>query len=140
MLVKDLQAKIASLPGDPADYQLYLAEPDTIDGPAVDVELIPVNKVDWEEQSRTLRLFPGEDDSDEDTLTTAADVVAEIPGEAASTPDARLLVEVPIVRPETTKVSLSFGEVHDIVVGQKSFEIWLLVRPRSEYRQEDLPD
>lgn len=47
MLVKDFQTKIASLPNDSAEYQLYLAEPDTIDGPAVDVELVPVIKVSW---------------------------------------------------------------------------------------------
>jgi len=28
MLVKDFQMKIASLPNDPAEYQLYLAEPE----------------------------------------------------------------------------------------------------------------
>ena len=140
MLVKDFQMKIASLPNEPDEYQLYLAEPDTIDGPAVDVELVPVIKVNWDVQEKTLRLFPGEDDSDEDTLTTAADVIAEIPTEVDSTPDAKLLVEVPILRPETKDYRVSFGDVHDIVVGQKSFEIWLLVRPRSEYRDEDLPD
>ena len=140
MLVKDFQMKIAALPDDPADYQLYLAEPDTVDGPAVDVELVPVIKVTWDAPEETLRLYPGENDSDEDSLTTAADVIAEIPKEVADTPDATLLVELPVVRSETTNLRVSFGDVHDIVVGQKSFEIWLLVRPRSEYRDEDLPE
>jgi hypothetical protein len=140
MLVKEFRMKIASLANDAGEYQLYLAEPDTADGPDVDVELVPVIRVSWDAQEKTLRLFPGEDDSDEATLTTAADVTAEIPVEVDSTPDATLLVEVPIVRPETQNVRLSFGDVHDIVVGQTSFEIWLLVRPRSEYREEDLPE
>jgi|SRR6185437_7396797 len=140
MLVKDFQTKIASLPNDPAEYQLYLAEPDTIDGPAVDVELVPVIKVSWDAQERTLRLFPEEDASDEDTLPTAADVIAEIPMEVESAPDATLLVEVPLVRPEAKNYRVSFSDVRDIVVGQKSFEIWLLVRPRSEYRDQDLPE
>jgi hypothetical protein len=140
MLVKDFQAKIASLPDDPIEYQLYLAEPDTIDGPDVDVELIPVVRVEWDAQQKALRLFPEEEDSDGDSLTTAADVIAEIPEEVDSTPDATLQVEVPIVRPQTNNNRVSFGEVHDIVVGQKSFEVWLLVRPRNEYRDDDLPD
>jgi hypothetical protein len=140
MLIKDFQTKIASLPDDPAEYQLYLAEPDTADGPDVDVELVPVVKVSWDAQEKTLRLFPEEDDSDGDSLTTAADVIAEIPREVESTPGATLVVEVPIVRPETNNSPVGFGEVHDIVVGQKSFEIWLLVKPRSEYRDEDLPE
>jgi hypothetical protein len=140
MLVKDFRAEIASLPEDPSDYQLYLAEPDTVDGPDVDVELVPVVKVSWDAQEKTLRLFPEEDDSDGDSLTTAADVVAEIPLEVESTQDATLVVEVPIVRPSTGNSPVGFGDVHDIVVGQKSFEIWLLVKPRSEYRDEDLPE
>jgi hypothetical protein len=140
MLVKDFQARIASLPDDPAEYQLYLAEPDTMDGPDVDVELVPVVKVNWDAQEKALQLFPEEDDSDSDSLTTAADVVAEIPKEVESTPDATLLVEVPIVRPQTNNYRVGFGDVHDIVVGQKSLEIWLLVKPRSEYRDEDLPE
>jgi len=44
------------------------------------------------------------------------------------------------VRPQTRNYRLGFGDVHDIVVGQKSLEVWLLVKPRSEYRDEDLPD
>ena len=140
MLVKDFQAKIAALPGDPVEYQLYLAEPDTVDGPDVDVELIPVVRVEWDAEEKTLRLFPEEDDSDEDSLTTAADVLAEIPMEVEAMPDATLMVEVPIVRPQTNNSPVGFGDVHDIVVGPKSFEIWLLVRPRSEYRDEDLPE
>jgi hypothetical protein len=140
MLVKDFQAKIASLPDDPDEYQLYLAEPDAIDGPDVDVELVPVVKVDWDAQTKTLRLFPEEDDTEEDSLTTAADVIAEIPSEVERTPDATLVVEAPIVRPQTKDYDLAFSDVHDIVVGQKSFEVWLLVRPRSEYRDEDLPE
>jgi len=140
MLVKDFRTKIASLPEDPADYQLYLAEPDTADGPDVDVELVPVVKVSWDEQGRTVRLFPEEDDSDGDSLATAADVLAEIPTEVENTPDATLSVEVPIVRPQTSSYRVGFSEVRDIVVGQKSFEIWLLVKARSEYRDEDLPE
>lgn len=140
MLVKDFRTKIASLPDDPAEYQLYLAEPDTIDGPDVDVELVPVVSVDWDAGKKTLRLFPEEDDSDGDSLPTAADVLAEIPTDVESTPDATLLVEVPIVRPQTKDCRIGFGDVHDVVVGQKSFEVWLLVKPRSEYRAEDLPD
>ena len=140
MLVKDFRTQIASLPDDPEEYQLYLAEPDTADGPDVDVELVPVVKVSWDAEEKTLRLFPEEDDSEEDSLTTAADVVAEIPMEVESTPDATLMVEVPIVRPQTNNSPVGFGDVHDIVVGQKSFEIWLLVRPLSEYRDEDLPE
>ncbi len=41
---------------------------------------------------------------------------------------------------EMSNFRVSFSYVHDIVVGQKSLEIWLLVRPRSEYREEDLPE
>lgn len=140
MLVKDFQTKIASLPNDSAEYQLYLAEPDTIDGPAVDVELVPVIKVSWDAQEKTLRLFPEEDASDEDALPTAADVIAEIPMEVEGAPDATLLVEVALVRPETKNYRVYFSDVRDIVVGQKSFEIWLLVRPRSEYRDQVLPE
>jgi hypothetical protein len=140
MLVKDFRARIASLPDDPADYQLYLAEPDTSDGPDVDVELVPVVKVSWDAQESALQLFPEEDDSDEDSLPTAADVIAEIPREVEAAPDATLVAQVPVVRPETRNYRVGFGDVHDIVVGQKSFEIWLLVKPRSEYRDEDLPE
>ena len=140
MLVKDFRTKIASLPEDPADYQLYLAEPDTAEVPDVDVELVPVVKVSWDEQGRTVRLFPEEDDSDGDSLATAADVLAEIPTEVENMPDATLSVEVPIVRPQTSSYRVGFSEVRDIVVGQKSFEIWLLVKARSEYRDEDLPE
>ena len=140
MLVKDFRTTITSLPDDPAEYQLYLAEPDTVDGPDVDVELVPVIRVDWDAEEKTLRLFPERENPHEDSLTTAAEVLAEIPLEAEDIPDAVLQVEMPIVsRPQTDSFGAEFGEIHDIVVGEKSFEIWLLVKPRSEYRVEDLP-
>jgi hypothetical protein len=140
MLVKDFRAKIASLQGDPIEYQLYLAEPDTIDGPDVDVRLSPVIKVTWDAQKKTLRLFPLEDDSEGASLTTAADVILEIPTEVESVPDATLLVEVPIGRPQPRNYSVDFSDVHAVVVGEKSSEIWLLVKPLNEYRDDDLPE
>jgi len=140
MLVQDFRTKIDALPEEPGEYQLYLAEPDTADGPGVDVELVPVVRVEWDAAGKAVRLYPEEDDSDGDSLTTADDVLGEIPTEVASTPDATLVVEVPVVRPDPKSVQVSFGPVHDIVVGHRSFEIWLLVRPRSEYRDEDLPE
>ena len=140
MLVRDFQKKIASLPEDPAEYQLYLAEPDTIDGPDVDVELVPVIRVDWDPQGKAVRLFPEEEDSDADSLPSAADVTGEIPTEVETVPETILQVEVPVVRTTGKSYSVSFGDVYDIVVGKESLEVWLLVRPRSEYRDEDLPE
>ena len=43
-------------------------------------------------------------------------MVAEIPLEVESTPEATLLVEVPIVRPQAKSYRAGFGDVHDIVV------------------------
>lgn len=139
MFVQDFRLKMTSLSNDPADYEMYLADPDTIDGPQVDVELVPVVKVDWDAEAKTLRLYPERDDSNHDSLVTAADVLAEIPVEVEDIPDAILAVEMPIVRTQTDNSVAGFGDVHDMIVGEKSLEIWLLVKPRREYRDEDLP-
>ena len=131
--------KVGGLPAEPAAYLAYLAVPEPGDGGALNVELIPAVKVEWDESSQSLRLYPELTGANDDTLQTLADLIDNLPFGRDIPPDARLQVQIPIVRSAEDATPTSFVEVHDIVVGSNSKEFWLLLKPRDEYPQSELP-
>lgn len=139
MRLQTLLDKIATLPDEPAAYLVYLATPEPTESGETNVELIPVVKVEWDAPSQSIRLYPELADADDDTLPTLQEVMDAFPPEWEVTPGTRLQVQVPIVRSVTDARPTSFVDVHDMAVGLLSMEFWLLLKPRDEYPQADLP-
>ena len=139
MLVRSLFTQVAALPGERSDYSIYLAAPDTVEGDTVDVQLVPAVRVDWDDELKTIRLYPELPDSDDDTIEDVDSLMANMPLEEAVPQDARLQVQVPLVRTGPGYYHLDFVDVTEAVIGTASKEIWLLTKARSEFPPDELP-
>ena len=139
MRLQSLLDKVATLPEEPTAYLVYLAVPEPGDGGLPNVELIPAVRVEWDEPSQSVRLYPEFTGANDDTLQSLGDLIDNFPFEGEIPPEARLQVQVPIVRSVEDSTPTSFVEIHDIAVGLKSQEFWLLLKPRDEYPQSELP-
>ena len=139
MLLQSLLDLVSAIPEDPSGYMVYLAAPDTVDGDTIDVQLVPVARVEWKPEAKAVRLYPDLPESDGDTLPTLDDVMADFPKEWEMTPDIEVQVEVPILRPGPGYYHLGFVDIQGVVVGAESREVWLLARPRNEYPIDSFP-
>ena len=127
--------------GDLGPYAVWLAAPDK-DG--VDVDLAAVGRVELQSEAGEVRLYPASSNTDTDSIDpepVLAMVLEQLPFDV-STPesDLRIMVEVPLLRDESGTDSVSFTELCEIRIGPESLEVWLLVRPASEFAAGLLPD
>lgn len=74
-----------------------------------------------------------------DMPTVLTEMMAAFPSESEVKPETRLQVQVPLVRSVTDAQPTSFIDVHDVAIGLESMEFWLLLKPRDEYPQAELP-
>lgn len=122
-------------------YALWLAAPDR-DG--FDVDLAAVGRVDVQWEAGEIRLYPAS------TMTDTASVepepvlgmmLSQLPKQAvAGDDDLRIVVEIPLLRDELGTDAPSFAELQAVRIGNQSQEVWLLVRPASEFAEGLLPD
>jgi hypothetical protein len=139
MRLQSLLDVVSAIAEDPSDYMVYLAAPDTVDGDAIDVQLVPVARVEWKPEAKAVRLYPDLPESDGDTLPTLDEVMEYFPKEWEMTPEIDVQLEVPILRPGPGYYHLGFADIQGIVVGPESREMWLLTRPRNEYPVDSFP-
>jgi len=139
MRLSELYAE-AETAGDIHAYTAYLAAPDA-DG--TDVDLVPVGRVELNEESKEVRLYPASTSTDTDEVEPEpylGMVLSQLPGEVTDDNDFRIMVEIPLLRDEPGRERVRFTELVDLYVGRKSEEAWLLVRPPSEFASGVLPD
>jgi len=124
--------------GDLSAFTAYLAEPDA-DGQ--DVDLASVGRVEVDEEKAEVRIFPASTSTDVDSVEPEpylGMILDELPREVFTENDMRLLVECPILR-DAGAGPVRFVELSAISVGTSSEEIWLLVRPASDFADGLLP-
>ena len=139
MRLRSFLDQVAALPEEPSAYMAYLAAPDTVEGDSIEIQLVPVVRVEWDDGAKIVRLYPELPDSDDGTMPTVDDLMANFPPDSEITPEVRLQVQIPIVRSGAGYYHLGFIEIPEIVIGLESKELWLLTKPRKEYPAEELP-
>lgn len=126
--------------GDVLAYELWLAEPDR-DG--TDVDLASVGRVEIAYEAHEARLYPastGTDLIEVDPEPYVGIVLSKLPQAAVGEGDLHLLVETPLIREGVADSEIRFSEIMDVHIGTESREVWLLLRPRSQFAAEWLPD
>jgi hypothetical protein len=139
MKLSELYAGIKAA-GDVLSYVLWLAAPDK---DAVDVDLASVGRVDTESEPGVARLYPASTTTDTDSVDPEPflDIVlSQLPSDVTDDNDLRLVVEVPLLRDESGKDAVTFADVQGLHVGHEAQEIWLLLRPASDFADGLLPD
>ena len=66
-------------------------------------------------------------------------VLSKLPSELSAENDLRLMVELPLFRDDTDDARVTLSEIVACHIGQESEELWLLIRPASEYADGLLP-
>ena len=138
MLLTEFNALIEAA-GDVESYAVWLAAPDK-DG--FDVDLSAVGRVEMAWEAAEVHLYPASTKTDTDTIDpepVMAMVLSQLPREVSPDEDFRLLVEIPLLRDEPGGEAPSFTELRGVHIGSQSQEVWLLVRPASEFAEGLLP-
>lgn len=126
--------------GDVETYALWLAAPDK-DG--FDVDLAAVGRVDVQWEAAEVRLYPASSGTDTNSIEpepALGIMLSQLPREVSPDEDFRMLVEIPLLRDDTGTSSPSLAELQGVHIGRESREIWLLLRPASEFADGLLPD
>jgi hypothetical protein len=127
--------------GEVGAFAVWLAAPDK-DG--VDVDLASVGRVEVQSEASEARLYPASSTTDTDSIDPepVLDMVLDqLPAETdAPEGDLRLVVEVPLMRDEAGGDAPSFADLRAVHIGRSSQEVWLLLRPASEFAPGLLPD
>jgi hypothetical protein len=132
MKLSELYAKIQAA-GDVLSYAAWLAAPDKA----------AVGRVDTESEPGEARLYPASTTTDTDSIEPEPIlemVLSQLPSEINGDNDLRLVVETPLLRDESGNDLVAFSDIKDFYIGQKSSEVWFLVRPASEFADGLLPD
>jgi hypothetical protein len=125
--------------GDVHAYTVSLAAPDS-DG--VDVDLAAIGRVEIDREVGEARLYPASTATDVDSIEPEpylGMVLSQLPFDVSAENDLRLMVEIPLLRDESGHDRVSLVEINGLHVGRDSEEVWLLVRPASEYASGLLP-
>jgi hypothetical protein len=88
------------------------------------------------------RLYPASTATDVDSIEPEpflGMMLSQLPFDASDDNDLRLMVEVPLLRDESGDDRVSLVEINGFHIGRESEEVWLLVRPASEYASGLLP-
>jgi hypothetical protein len=138
MKLSELYARVQAA-GDVHAYAVSLAAPDT-DG--VDVDLAAIGRVEVDPEVGEARLYPASTATDVDSIEPEpflGMVLSQLPVDVSAENDLRLMVEVPLLRDESGHDQVSLVEINGLHIGRVSEEVWLLVRPASQYASGLLP-
>jgi hypothetical protein len=138
MKLSELYAQVQAA-GDVHAYAVSLAAPDS-DG--VDVDLAAIGRVEVDPELSEARLYPASTATDVDSIEPEpflGMIMSQLPFDVSDDNDLRLMVEVPLLRDESGHDRVSLVEINGLHIGRESEEVWLLVRPASEYASGLLP-
>jgi hypothetical protein len=138
MRLSDISAQL-EIAGDVSSFTVYLAAPDE-DG--TDVDLASVGRIEIDLEEGVARFYPVSSTTDDDSIEPEPSlgiVLSQLPMDAISNNDLRLLVEVPLIRDDRDSAQVSLEEIADLRIGKGSEEVWFLVRPANEFASGLLP-
>ena len=138
MRLSELYAQLKTA-GDVHAFSAYLATPD-LDG--VDVDLVPVGRVDVDYEKGEARLYPASTSTDVDSVEPEpyfGMVLEQLPIDTTGDNNLRLMVEVPLLRSEAGGDAIRLVELDGLHVGAAAEEVWLLVVPANTFAAGLLP-
>ena len=138
----ELHVRLEQISGDIESFSLALAEPDIVAGDTVDVTLAVIARIEVLREEKQIRMYPPIPDEPAEHEYESLGVFLEcLPKSLAYDDDQslRLMVELPLIREDSSLVDRELREIEDVHIGAESKEVWLLVRPLSEYSKDVLP-
>lgn len=139
MKLSELYAQVQAAGEDALSYSASLAAPDQ-DG--TDVDLASVGRVELHPDQGEVRLYPASTSTDPDSVEVEPwldEVMSQLPAHVRDQNDLRLMVEMPLLRDAAGDDPVTLVQLSAVHIGHQSREVWLLVRPASEYARGLLP-
>lgn len=139
MKLSELYAQVQAAGEDALSYSASLAAPDQ-DG--TDVDLASVGRVELHPDQGEVRLYPASTSTDVDSVEIEPwldEIMSQLPTHVSGENDLRLMVEMPLLRTAAGDDPVTLVELSALHIGPESEEVWLLVRPASEYAGGLLP-
>ena len=141
MRLSELFNQLSAVPCEIHEFSLALAEPDIVEGDTVDVQLVPIGRLELLFELGEARVHPViPDEAADDYYTVLGVFLEKLPLVASPDLDLRLTVELPLIREGASLVDRQVREIEAAHVGVQSEEVWLLVRPVEEYGEGVLPE
>ena len=146
MRLSELYAQVLNAGAAAMAFPALLAEPDQTPGDDVDVLLSEIGWVEVDDDAGEIRLYPKSavtEETPDQNLFSVERLLEQLPfdiGEEISGPgDLRIVVELPLLRDGFGLLRKALTDVCGVHVGPESEELWLLVRPKDEYPNDQLP-
>jgi hypothetical protein len=145
MRLSELYAILSRAGAEALAFSVLIAEPDETPGDDVDVLLSEIGWVEIDDIAGEAKLYPRSAVSEatpDQNLFSLERLLERLPSDVSeymgATADARILVELPLVRDGVGLLSKALVEVCDVHVSHEIAEAWLLVKPKAEYPRDQL--
>jgi hypothetical protein len=123
------------------EYSVLLVDLDLVPSDGVDVVISPLRDLEVDAQAGEIRLYSAavRQDSGHPPLALFGYFMAALPMPGVYDVDFDVKVQMPIAPEEYGGLPVTLDALAGVWIGRESEEVWLLVRPQSEYPADLLP-
>jgi hypothetical protein len=146
MRLSELYAQVLNAGAEAMAFPVLLAEPDPTPGDDVDVLLSEIGWVEVDDYAGEVRLYPKSavtEDTPDQNLFCVERLLEKLPfdvsDDISETADLRIVVELPLLRDGFGLLRKALTDVCAVHIGREAEELWLLVRPKEDYPNDQLP-
>ena len=142
MRLREFFAEVKALPVEAREFPLFLAMPDVVEGDDIDVQLVQIGQVKRPDEGSEILLIPASAEDAEaspESCDTLEALLRVLPSGLLDEDDVRVAVELPLDREKPGHIHLSVTDIWALHVGVESQEVWVLLRPQSEFPPNGLP-
>lgn len=146
MRLSELYAAFSKAGQEALAFPILIAEPDDAPGDDVDVVLSEIGWIETDDVAAEVRLYPKSAVSEatpDQNLFCVERLLEQLPSDVSdymgATADARILVELPLMRDGVGLLRKALVDVCDVHISREVEEAWLLVKPKADYPSGQLP-
>jgi len=146
MRLSELYAQVLKAGADAMAFSVLLAEPDQTPGDDVDVLLSEIGWIEIDDDAGEVRLYPKSavtEETPDQNLFCVERLLEQLPfdvsDDISETADLRIVVELPLLRDGFGLLRRALTDVCAVHIGRETEELWLLVRPKEDYPNDQLP-
>lgn len=142
MKLSDLKRHFAGNESTYREFTVLLVDLDVVPSDGADVIISPLREIEVDPQAGEIRVYSAAVRPDSNLLPSALfeRFMGAWPMDGVHDVEFIVKLQLPIAPEEGVVQEYSLQPLADVWIGRESEEIWLLVRPQSEYPQDLLPN
>jgi hypothetical protein len=146
MRLSELYAQVSKAGTETMMFPVLLAEPDLTPGDDIDILLSGIGWIEVDDYAGEVRLYPKSavtEQTPDQNLFCVERLLEQLPAdvseEISDAADLRIVAELPLLRDGFGLIRKALVDVCDIHIAREAEELWLLVRPKDDYPNDQLP-